>query len=155
MGRGVWFRPEWLLDPETAIREGWAEHRVCRWCGGRVDPPKRAWCSRLCVESYGFLSNWRMARRFIWERDGGRCVLCGAKVPLHGGRYWDSLSWSMVDRGAPAEIDHIIEVADGGTDAPSNLRTLCHDCHAAKTALAARDRRDRERGQGGLFGEAA
>ncbi|WP_233866690.1 HNH endonuclease [Paraburkholderia adhaesiva] len=32
------------------------------------------------------------------------------------------------------EVDHIVRVADGGTDDPSNLQSLCHECHADKTA---------------------
>ena len=32
------------------------------------------------------------------------------------------------------EVDHITRLQDGGTDAPGNLQSLCHDCHAIKTA---------------------
>jgi 5-methylcytosine-specific restriction protein A len=31
------------------------------------------------------------------------------------------------------ERDHIINLADGGTDDPSNTQGLCKDCHQAKT----------------------
>ena len=35
---------------------------------------------------------------------------------------------------AATEVDHIVRLQDGGTDHPSNLQSLCHDCHALKTA---------------------
>ncbi len=37
-------------------------------------------------------------------------------------------------RAAATECDHIVPVADGGTDARSNLRGLCKACHSRKTA---------------------
>lgn len=47
----------------------------------------------------------------VIERDGA-CVQCGA--------------------GAPFEVDHIIRYADGGSNDPSNLQTLCETCHGSK-----------------------
>ena len=44
--------------------------------------------------------------------NGPKCVLCGEY-----GR----------------EVDHVIPAWRGGSDAPSNLRVLCSDCHAEKT----------------------
>lgn len=39
-----------------------------------------------------------------------------------------------LDRIRPAhEVDHIVAVAEGGTDDPSNLRAINHDCHELKT----------------------
>lgn len=35
------------------------------------------------------------------------------------------------------EVDHTIPVAEGGTDDPSNLRAMHHDCHARKTLAEA------------------
>ncbi|MBN3756058.1 HNH endonuclease [Paraburkholderia sp. Tr-20389] len=32
------------------------------------------------------------------------------------------------------EVDHILRLEEGGTDADANLQSLCHDCHARKTA---------------------
>lgn len=136
-----------LLDHLQGIREGWVQHRICRYCGGRVDPPRRSWCSELCVCAWNILINWNATRRFVWERDQGRCVLCGVEVPLNR---------KIVKNDVyvyAAEIDHIIEVVDGGTDEPENLRTLCHDCHVAKTTRAARTRKMRAVGQGELWQE--
>lgn len=41
------------------------------------------------------------------------------------------------------QIDHIVELADGGADADHNLRALNIDCHARKSKAAAAARRMR------------
>ena len=59
----------------------------------------------------------------ILERDGFRCQYCGA-TPQNGA----------------LEVDHIIPVADGGSDDPSNLLTACEPCNKGKgrkTSLSA------------------
>src|SRR3990172_12750345 len=57
-------------------------------------------------------------RQRILERDGDRCVECGAREDL--------------------EIDHIEPVSNGGNSDDSNLRTLCADCNSAKGNRPAR-----------------
>lgn len=57
---------------------------------------------------------WRRLRDIILARDLYTCQHCG-KV---GGRL---------------ELDHIKNIADGGTDDPNNLQILCNQCHAKKT----------------------
>lgn len=52
------------------------------------------------------------AREFVMERDGWRCVDCGAVIDL--------------------TIDHVIPVSRGGTRARRNLQTLCRPCNEAK-----------------------
>lgn len=42
---------------------------------------------------------------------------------------------------AAREVDHIVPVHQGGTDARENLQGLCRPCHWSKTATEARDRR--------------
>ena len=53
-------------------------------------------------------------RKQTLQRDGNRCVQCGSAERL--------------------EVDHILNVARGGTHRLDNLQTLCHHCHKAKTA---------------------
>lgn len=53
---------------------------------------------------------WRRRRMWILRRDGAQCVLCGGRERL--------------------EVDHIRPRAQGGGDEASNLRSVCHDCHA-------------------------
>lgn len=43
------------------------------------------------------------------------------------------------------EVDHILELADGGTHERSNLRSLCSACHLTKTGQARHERAARRR----------
>lgn len=98
---------------------------LCEICGSQITDRRRSrTCSNRCTEAY-----WRRVREaeryanlrnpYFWptfrhetlERDGHRCTQCGSTTDL--------------------EIHHITPVAAGGTNAPDNLTTLCHDCHAA------------------------
>jgi 5-methylcytosine-specific restriction endonuclease McrA len=56
----------------------------------------------------------REVRRVVWERDGGRCVTCGADFDL--------------------QYDHVIPHALGGAGTEANLQLLCGDCNRAKGA---------------------
>lgn len=63
---------------------------------------------------------WRSLRRQALERDGGRCVKCGAPAK---------------------EVDHIVEVAAGGEWFDlGNLQSLCQPCHHRKSARFAGER---------------
>jgi hypothetical protein len=56
-------------------------------------------------------SDWEDIRRRVVSRDGGRCQECGtSRHPLH--------------------VHHIESLSQGGSDDPSNLVTLCEDCHS-------------------------
>lgn len=63
-------------------------------------------------------------RRRIRERDCGLCQEC-----KRNGR---------TTAGYP--VDHIIALADGGTDDDDNKETLCQLCHNSKSAREARQR---------------
>lgn len=58
---------------------------------------------------------WRRKRDEIFKRDRYTCQVCGRV-------------------GGALELDHIINVARGGTDTDSNLQTICNPCHKQKTA---------------------
>lgn len=68
---------------------------------------------------------WRNTRQQIWLRDEGRCQgpYCQQQQP-------HSLPLQN------AHIDHILEVSQGGSDAASNLRTLCRRCHCLRSSIA-------------------
>ena len=51
-------------------------------------------------------------KMFVWRRDEGRCVQCGAKEKL--------------------EYDHIIPVSKGGGSTARNVQILCESCNRAK-----------------------
>ena len=54
-------------------------------------------------------------RHEIWKRDNFTCQYCGRTI-----------------NETPLEIDHILPVSKGGTNASSNLQTLCQDCNREK-----------------------
>lgn len=57
---------------------------------------------------------WRRKRDEIFKRDKYTCQVCGRV-------------------GGELELDHIVNVARGGTDDDNNLQTICTACHKPKT----------------------
>lgn len=51
-------------------------------------------------------------RMFVWQRDRGRCVKCGCQDRL--------------------EFDHIIALAQGGSNTERNIQLLCESCNRQK-----------------------
>ena len=51
-------------------------------------------------------------RLFVWQRDSGVCIRCGTNQKL--------------------EFDHIIPVAEGGTNTERNIQLLCETCNRQK-----------------------
>ncbi len=65
----------------------------------------------------GTLAGWENLKAYAKWRDGGKCRVCG-KSPRK-------------DSSVRLEVHHIVRRADGGTDTPENVVTLCRDCHEA------------------------
>ena len=70
-------------------------------------------------------SAWMATRDRILARDCGLCQVC-----LH----FDRVTLAR-------DVDHIVELADGGTDDDDNLQGICGTCHPIKSAEAERARR--------------
>lgn len=98
---------------------------LCRWCHTEVTPPKRAWCSQSCVDAY-LDRQWPAIASRITKRDGA-CRECRKSYLEPNG--YPAMAGDRVDW----EVDHIVPVADGGTDHPDNLRLLCRPCHVRIT----------------------
>jgi 5-methylcytosine-specific restriction endonuclease McrA len=64
-------------------------------------------------------SSWMVIRDRILRRDNGICQCTECK--------------RLGRLRAAHEVDHIVELADGGTDADCNLQAINHDCHVEKT----------------------
>lgn len=64
------------------------------------------WYRRLPV------NEWRVLRQYIYQRDNGTCLYCGEKVELN-----------------KCHCHHVLELSQGGTNHPTNLKTLCKKCH--------------------------
>ncbi|WP_111891608.1 HNH endonuclease [Acinetobacter sp. MB5] len=62
---------------------------------------------------------WRRLKDKIHLRDEWACQCCGRVT-------------------TELELDHIINVAQGGTDDESNLQSLCVECHKKKTQKESR-----------------
>jgi 5-methylcytosine-specific restriction endonuclease McrA len=51
-------------------------------------------------------------KRFVWQRDQGKCVRCGSNKRL--------------------EFDHIIPISKGGSNTERNIQLLCEKCNREK-----------------------
>lgn len=74
-------------------------------------------------------------RAHVFRRDGFRCVECRWSPPSipenYSGRY--TLVGPEIDgKRCELQLDHAKPFIRGGSHHPSNLRTLCFSCNAAK-----------------------
>lgn len=60
-------------------------------------------------------------RASIWERDNGRCHICGRTI-----------DWAWYECG------HIVDRSHGGINHPSNLVVMCRPCNQVKPGHATR-----------------
>lgn len=86
-------------------------------------PPRADWkrreTHRGTRHERGYGTAWTKLRETILLRDRGLCQPCEAHGRIT----------------AASAVDHITPKSHGGTDAPGNLQSICHTCHAEKTAL--------------------
>jgi 5-methylcytosine-specific restriction endonuclease McrA len=138
MGKGR--RKTYVRNPPTDVSIGISrlarEETVCGACWVPLRGRHTAWCDNSCYwdfqTRYGTVQDWGVLRWLIIERDGHRCTNCDTPRS-----HFDHSAGKIV--GAVLEVDHIVEIQDGGQEFdPANLRTLCHRCHAAKTAARRR-----------------
>lgn len=132
---------------EAIERHGWksinswpdyGEPGKCRACGKALTKRQRKWCgSTECKVAvwYRLYCGVRWAMRHVIVRDGCVCRMCGElfEKPLREG----GPNYPLVGH---LELDHIIPLIDGGTEAPENLQVLCRQCHKTKTRREAAQR---------------
>ena len=82
----------------------------------RWTPPRFVTVDRNREQEHYKTADWRAKRERILVRDAFRCQSCNRVVS-----------------GPSANVDHILPLEDGGTDADDNLQTLCRSCHGRKT----------------------
>lgn len=111
--------PQRTLKP-CAARDCNALTRNAKYCDAHLNLSK-AWGTRQGSGRGG--RPWRRLRDQILARDH---YLCRCEECMCLGRV-----------RAATEVDHIVALAHGGTDYPSNLRAIHHDCHKLKTAREA------------------
>jgi 5-methylcytosine-specific restriction endonuclease McrA len=60
--------------------------QLCRWCGKPIVKTKgrrrRLYCDDECRRLTYLALSWQAARRAAYDRDGGRCRICGREVRL-------------------------------------------------------------------------
>lgn len=62
--------------------------------------------------------DWDARRRAVYERDNFTCQNCGTQSGPHAGA-----------DGVPLHAHHVVPVSKGGSNATTNLVTLCQECH--------------------------
>lgn len=86
------------------------------YCDDHADQAK-PWATRKGSGRGG--RPWRRLRDQVLKRDNYLCQCEECK---------------RLARIRPAhEVDHVVPLAQGGTDTPSNLSAINHECHRAKT----------------------
>lgn len=83
--------------------------RACLGCGELIGHGSR--CDD-CTPRNGSTRAYRTQRARILKHDA-HCYICGAPA---------------------TQTDHVVPVARGGTDHPSNLKPICWPCNRAKAA---------------------
>lgn len=112
--------------PKPCTKPGCKAYAVKR---GRCieHPANGGWAKKDESPSLGW--KWTNIKKAVLKRDNYLCVTCVAQ---------DRLSRAV-------EVDHEVPRSRGGTDDPSNLRSLCSTCHKQKSYLERRFPRKRIR----------
>ena len=94
-------------------------NKLCRNCDNVVAENRRHYCSDECMDEFNRNNSWFWIRKDILKRDRYSCSICKKRF-----------------RKTFLDIDHIIPIQMGGKPYDkNNLRTLCKECHKAKSKL--------------------
>lgn len=95
--------------------------KLCRNCEKMVPSNRRNYCSQECMDEFNRNNSWYWIRKDVLRRDRYTCRICKKRF-----------------RKKFLDVDHIIPVQMGGQLLDkTNLRTLCKECHKAKSKLDA------------------
>jgi len=95
------------------------EIKICRNCEEPVSKSRRHYCSEKCMDEFNRNNSWFWIRKDVLRRDRYTCSICKNRM-----------------RKKFLDVDHIIPVKIGGQlFNKDNLRTLCKECHKAKSKL--------------------
>lgn len=106
----------------------YVEPKHCKWCGQPLSGRRTSFCSNECSKKFNRLTVWQRGRNAyslrILYRDNFTCQDCGE---FHAFKNEFGI-FVPIDDGK-LNVHHIVPVSEGGGDEPSNLITLCIDCH--------------------------
>lgn len=142
-------------------REGSNSHLLCEAWGStkrelarlrRERPQGRGYYEHGTMELPYDEHTTLLVRRLVWQRlqsavlrrDRHRCQDCGADFRGRRRKVLDP-SRRCGYRWESLEVHHIVARAEGGSDHPGNLKTLCPTCHRAYTRALNADLVERRR----------
>jgi len=94
---------------------------ICRNCEKIVATNRRHYCSKECMDEFNRNNSWFWVRKDVLRRDRYTCQICKQRL-----------------RKKFLDVDHIIPIRMSDSMNvynKDNLRTLCKECHKAKTKL--------------------
>lgn len=122
--------------------------RYCPRCGMMVGKGERCRCQpeprrkgRATDAERAANEPWRKAygsreyqqgRQEAMARTKGRCTDCGLPCAWYDGTKWRTA-------GMGGEVDHVVPLAEGGTNGAANLALRCKRCHGKKDARCRRE----------------
>lgn len=119
---------------------------VCPRCGKSFTKrsPNQIYCSHACNNAVCWQRRNDAQRigadnkietitlREVWERDKGRCYICGRKTDWNDYRIVNG--WRVTGPRYPSR-DHVIALSNGGTHTWDNIRLACFECNTRKNNL--------------------
>lgn len=101
----------------------------CKWCGNPITNKRRkSFCCDECRDEFERMTVWGRGRDAyslrILYRDNFTCQDCGE---FHAFKNEFGI-FVPIDDGK-LNVHHIVPVSEGGGDEPTNLVTLCVNCH--------------------------
>ena len=106
----------------------YVEPKHCKWCGQPLSGRRTSFCSNECSKKFNNMTVWNRGRDAyslrILYRDNFTCQDCGE---FHAFKNEFGI-FVPIDDGK-LNVHHIVPVSEGGGDEPSNLVTLCVNCH--------------------------
>lgn len=132
-----------IVCPFRELPVGPRGRKLCRCgCGKEAVPPRRVFVNGEHELAFRLAIRWSVIRRAVWYRDKGVCAHCGIDTNLERQR-WRAL---RKEHGRNADriflragfdirdqwqAHHVVPRSQGGTNALTNIITLCVPCHKA------------------------
>jgi len=117
-----------LYDNVYFQKPQYIQDKHCPFCNKYVESKRRVYCSDECRTEYRNLVYWNRGRNTystqILYRDNFTCQKCGT---FHA--YKNKYGVYLPTSDGHLDVHHIIYACNGGGDEPSNLITLCDNCH--------------------------